>query len=149
LQESLNKHADPCLLRGLKTRGKGLSELLSALILLSISIAVAFLLVYALPTASPPETKPWLRPTLIAAFKDSGEIYLYNPHSENIEIMEVWSGGSKVEFWCWDEETYPNPDQDRIIEPRTYEVVVLESPPASSSVLIRFDTGAWMEVRFD
>ena len=140
----------PTLLAGsLKAGREGLSELLSALILLSVSIAVAFLLVYTLPTVSPPGVKPWLRPTLIGAFKGSGEIYLYNPHSENIEIMEVWSGGSRVEFWCWDEETYPNPDQDRIIEPRTYEVVVLESPPASSSVLLRFDTGAWMEVRFD
>ena len=124
----------------------GLSELLSALLLLSISIAVAFILVYALPTISPPEVKPWLRPTLIAAFKDSGEIYLYNPHSENIVVKEVWSGGSRLDFTCQDEN---GSDSECRIEPRSYEIVILSSPPASSSVLIRFDTGAWMEVRFD
>ena len=73
----------------------GLSELLSALILLSVSIAVAFILVYALPTVSPPESKPWLRPTLITAFREdlSVKIYLYNPHSESVKVLEAWSGG--------------------------------------------------------
>jgi len=130
----------------LRSGRRGLSELLSALLLLSISIAVAFILVYALPTISPPEVKPWLRPTLIAAFKDSGEIYLYNPHSENIVVKEVWSGGSRLDFTCHDGNGL---DPECRIEPRSYEIVILSSPPAFSSVLIRFDTGAWMEVRFD
>ena len=123
----------------MKARGRGLSELLSALILLSISIAVAFLLVYALPMVSPPETKPWLRPTLVGAFKGSpSRIYLYNPHSDYITILEVWSGGAAISFNC---------SSDCRIEPRTYEVVEISGSP--SSVLLRFDTGAWMEVRFD
>ena len=127
------------LAENLRSGREGLSELLSALILLSVSIAVAFLLVYALPTISPPGVKPWLRPTLIGAFKESpSRIYLYNPHSDYITILEVWSGGAAISFNC---------SSDCRIEPRTYEVVEISGSP--SSVLLRFDTGAWMEVRFD
>jgi len=127
------------LAESLKAGREGLSELLSALILLSVSIAVAFLLVYALPTVSPPGVKPWLRPTLIGAFKGSpSRIYLYNPHSDYITVLEAWSGGTTISFNC---------SSDCRIEPRTYEVVEVSGSP--SSVLLRFDTGAWMEVRFD
>ena len=124
-------------------RGRGgLSELLSALILLSISIAVAFIMVYYLPVVSPPSVKPWLRPTLIAAFKDSGnvKIYLYNPHSENIKVVEVWIGGMRLTPSC--------PDNECIIEPRTHEIATISVFGSVSSILLRFDTGAWMEVRF-
>ena len=121
---------------------RGLSELLSALILLSISIAVAFIMVYYLPVVSPPSVKPWLRPTLIAAFKDSSsvKIYLYNPHSDNIKVVEAWIGSEKRMPTC--------SDSGCIIEPRTYETVTINVSGSVSSVLLRFDTGAWMEVRF-
>lgn len=124
----------------------GLSELLAAIILLSISVAVAFIMVYYLPVISPPSVKPWLRPTLIAAFQESGSsrIYLYNPHSDNIVVLEAWIGGTSSTPSCFDDG---GSDPDCRIEPRTYEVV--EVSGAASSILLRFDTGAWMEVRFD
>lgn len=124
-------------------RGRGgLSELLSALILLSISIAVAFIMVYYLPVVSPPSVKPWLRPTLITAFEDSDnvKIYLYNPHSENIKVVEAWIGDTRLMPDC--------PDNECIIEPRTYEIVTISVSGSVSSILLRFDTGAWMKVRF-
>lgn len=125
-------------------RGRGgLSELLSALILLSISIAVAFIMVYYLPIISPPSVKPWLRPTLITAFKESDDvkIYLYNPHSDNIKVVEAWVGGMRLDVSC------PN-DPSCIIEPRSYEYVHISGIPSKvASILLRFDTGAWMEVR--
>lgn len=108
--------------------------------MLGISIAVAFILVYALPTVSPPEVKPWLKPVLVAAFRGSpSRVYLYNPHSDYITVIEAWSGGDRVDFTC---------AEDCRIEPRGYELVELDLPPESSSVLLRFDTGAWLEVRF-
>ena len=119
---------------------RGLSELLSALLLLSISIAVAFILVYALPTISPPEVKPWLRPTLIAAFRigdgSTVRIYLYNPHSERITVLDAWSGGEKQAV-------------NQVIDPRSYLEIEVSFSTPPNSVLLRFDTGAWMEVRFD
>ena len=125
----------------MRKRFSGLSELLSALILLGVSIAVAFLLVYALPVVSPPSVKPWLKPTLIAAFKSdsTGRVYLYNPHSDYIALIEAWSGGSRVNFTC---------SGDCRIEPRGYEVIELSLPAGENSALLRFDTGAWLEVRF-
>ncbi len=122
---------------GLRLSRRGLSELLSALILLGISIAVAFILVYALPTVSPPEVKPWLRPTLIAAIRSDStvKIYLYNPHSEPITVLQAWIGGS------------PQP-VGVVIEPRGYAEVEVTVDSSATSVLLRFDTGAWMEVRF-
>ena len=119
----------------------GLSELLSALILLSVSIAVAFLLVYALPVVSPPSVKPWLKPTLIAAFKtdSTGRIYLYNPHSDYVALIDAWGGGGRVNFTC---------SGDCRIDPRGYKAVELNLPSGEDSVLLRFDTGAWLEVRF-
>ena len=123
---------------GLRLSRRGLSELLSALILLGISIAVAFILVYALPTVSPPEVKPWLRPTLIAAIRSDStvKIYLYNPHSEPITVLQAWVGGD------------PQPI-NVTISPREYaEITVNDVDPAETSVLLRFSTGAWMEVRF-
>ncbi len=121
---------------------RGLSELLSALILLSISTAVAFIMIYYLPVVSPPSVKPWLRPILIAAFKDSSsvKIYLYNPHSDNIKVVEAWIGSEIRMPTC--------SDSGCIIEPRTYETVTINVSGSVSSVLLRFDTGAWMEVRF-
>jgi hypothetical protein len=124
-------------------RGRwGLSELLSALILLSISIAVAFIMVYYLPVISPPSVKPWLRPTLIAAFKNSNTvtIYLYNPHSDSIKVVEAWIGSERPPLTC--------SDGGCIIEPRNYETVTISVSGSVSSVLLRFDTGAWMEVIF-
>ena len=122
----------------MKKRCLGLSELLSALILLGVSIAVAFILVYALPTVSPPESKPWLRPTLITAFREgsSVKIYLYNPHSESIKVLEAWSGGESRDIGV-------------TIRPREYAVVNATFSSTPSSVLLRFDSGAWMEVRFE
>ena len=121
----------------------GLSELLSALILLGVSIAIAFLLVYALPTVSPPGVRPWLRPTLIAAFKQDSKtavIYLYNPHSEQVKVVEAWSGGERAK------SIQSNPDS---IPPRGYAEVVVEfDSDISSSILLHFDSGAWMEIRF-
>lgn len=112
-----------------------MSELLSALILLGVSIAVAFILVNTLPAASPPGVKPWLRPTLIAVIDSGGStytIYLYNPHSEPITVLEAWSGGSRAEIGV-------------VINPRSYASFTVQSN--SQSVLLRFDSGAWMEVR--
>ena len=122
---------------GLRKRFSGLSELLSALILLGISIAVAFLLVYALPTVSPPEVKPWLRPTLIAAIRSGStvKIYLYNPHSEAITVLQAWTGGGSQPVGV-------------VIEPRKYAEVEVTVGSSETSLLLRFDTGAWMEVRF-
>lgn len=104
-------------------------------------MAVAFIMVYYLPVVSPPSLKPWLRPTLVAAFKDSGsmKIYLYNPHSDNIRVLEVWSEGSGLSFTCAG-------SSDCTIGPRTYEELTIFG--SASSVLLRFDTDAWMEVRF-
>ncbi|MEM2188266.1 MAG: hypothetical protein QXG35_02925 [Nitrososphaerota archaeon] len=133
-------------------RGRcGLSELLSALILLSISVAVAFIMVYYLPVVSPPSVRPWLRPTLIAAFSSSGaaEIYLYNPHSDHIIVLEAWVGGNHLKCpdgagcSCFNENGQKDPECR--IEPRTYEVVRVSG--SAQSILLRFDTGAWMEVR--
>lgn len=132
-------------------RGRGgLSELLSALILLSISVAVAFIMVYYLPVISPPSVKPWLRPTLVAALSSSDtiKIYLYNPHSDHIIVLEAWIGGAARKCpdgagcRCFDKNGL---DHECRIEPRTYEVV--EVSGSVSSILLRFDTGAWMEVR--
>ena len=108
------------------------------MILLSVSIAVAFILVYALPTVSPPETKPWLRPTLITAFREdsSVKIYLYNPHSEPITVLEAWSGGESRSIGVK-------------IDPRSYAEIDVTFSSSPSSVLLRFDSGAWMEVRFE
>jgi hypothetical protein len=99
-------------------------------------------MVYYLPVVSPPSVKPWLRPILIAAFKDSSsvKIYLYNPHSDNIKVVEAWIGSEKPPLTCSDSVC--------IIEPRTYETVTINISGSVSSVLLRFDTGAWMEVRF-
>lgn len=129
---------------------EGLSELLSALILLSISVAVAFIMVYYLPVISPPSVKPWLKPTLVAALSSSitVRIYLYNPHSDHIVVLEAWVGGEALKCseragcQCSDMN---GPDHECRIEPRTYEVV--EVSRSASSILLRFDTGAWMEVR--
>lgn len=122
----------------MKAGRRGLSELLSALILLGVSIAVTFILVYALPIVSPPEVKPWLKPTLIAAIRSDStvKIYLYNPHSEPITALQAWVGGD------------PQP-LDVMISPREYaEITVEDVDPSETSLLLRFDTGAWMEVRF-
>jgi len=129
---------------------RGLSELLSALILLSISIAVAFIMAYYLPVVSPPSVKPWLRPILIAAFKDSSsvKIYLYNPHSDSIRVVEAWIGGTNFTPSCSDNNCIICSDGKCVIEPRTYETVTIRASGSVSSVLLRFDTGAWMEVRF-
>ncbi len=114
------------------------------MILLSVSIAVAFLLVYALPTVSPPGVKPWLRPTLITAFKQDARtviVYLYNPHSESVRVVEAWSGGQRAS------SISSNPSE---ISPRGYaEVTIAFNSDVSSSVLLHFDSGAWMEVRFE
>lgn len=111
----------------------GLSELLSALILLGVSIAVAFILVNALPIISPPSVKPWLKPTLIHAYRSGPmvTIYLYNPHSEPITVIEAWADGS------------PTPVNVQI-PPRRYERISV--PTSSTSILLRLDSGAWMEV---
>lgn len=73
---------------------RGLSELLSALILLAVSIAVALILVNYLPVVSPPSAKPWMRLSVVDAYLSGGtaHICLYNPHSEPITVIEAWAG---------------------------------------------------------
>jgi len=61
-----------------RARG-GLSELLSALILLGVSIAIAFILVHAIPVISPQRSRPWLKPVPVydAIGIDGGRVRIY------------------------------------------------------------------------
>jgi len=131
----------------LRKRFSGLSELLSALILLGVSIAVAFLLVYALPVVSPPSVKPWLKQTLMAAFKvreSEVDVYLYNPHSEPITLIQAWSGGEECAV-----PRSTIPARSCYLEDGECAPIRISCSSLSDSVLLRFDTGAWLEVRFD
>ena len=131
----------------MRKRSSGLSELLSALILLGVSIAVAFILVHALPIISPPSVKPWLRPTVIAAFKVSGsevDVYLYNPHSEPVTLVDAWSGGDR----CVIETDNPTiPARSCFIENGECSAIRIRCNSLSDSILLRFDSGAWLRVR--
>jgi len=126
----------------------GLSELLSALILLSVSVAVAFILVYALPVISPPEVKPWLKPVAVTdALKVSGSevnVYLYNPHSEPVTLVDAWSGGDR----CVIETDNPTiPARSCFIENGECSAIRIRCNSLSDSILLRFDSGAWLRVR--
>jgi len=125
----------------------GLSELLSALILLSVSVAVAFILVYALPVISPPEVKPWLKPVAVTdALKvneNTVNIYLYNPHSEPVKLVEAWSGGEL----CHIEDNLTIPARSCFIKNNECSPIIVECDSLSDSILLRFDSGAWLRVR--
>jgi len=116
--------------------GRGLSELLSALILLAISVAVAMVLVSYLPIASPPSSKPWLRPVVVDAYKSGSSAYicLYNPHPEPIQVVEAWAGGIRL-------------NATAAIRPYESEWMTVEGVPAGvERIILRLGTGALMGV---
>lgn len=129
-----------------RARG-GLSEFLSALILLGVSIAVAFILVHAIPVISPPEVKPWLKPVPICdAFGIDGgraRIYLYNPHSEPVRLMDAWSGGGRCAILTEDPTI---PPRSCFIKNGVCSPIEVECASLSDSILLRFDSGAWLRV---
>jgi len=115
---------------------RGLSELLSALILLAISVAVAMALVSYLPVASPPSSKPWLRPVVVDAYKSGGSahICLYNPHPEPIEIVEAWAGGVRL-------------DVTAAIQPYESAWMAVEGvPEGADRIILRLGSGVLMGV---
>ena len=114
---------------------RGLSELLSSLILLAVAIAVTMILVSYLPVAEPPSARPWMVLTVVDAYTYGGDAYicLYNPYSEPITVLEAWIGESKV-----------NVGQE--VRPHEAAWIRVQGTGDAERLLLRLSTGAIMGV---
>jgi len=115
--------------------GRGLSELLSSLILLAVAVAVAMILVHCIPVAEPPSARPWMSLTVVDAYTYGGDAYicLYNPHSEPITVLEAWIGESKV-------------DVGQEVRPTEAAWIRVQGAGDAKRLLLRLSTGAIMGV---
>jgi len=114
---------------------RGLSELLSSLILLGVAVAVSMILVTYMPVAEPPSVKPWMMLIVVDAYASDGTAYicLYNPHSEPITVLDAWIGQDRVEV-------------GREVGPRGAAWIAIPSPGGAGRILLRLSTGAIMGV---